>query len=84
MLKKITMDNKYYQTSDIALATIISLSFPLVHITPQSSGKSLFVFERNKEMEKLIEDYWSGNLKIEPKTYFNQLKTIKTRLYSEK
>lgn len=78
------MDNKYYQTSDIALATIISLTFPLIRITPQSSGKSFFVFERNKEMEKLIEDYWSGTLKIEPKVYFNQLKTIKTRLYSEK
>ena len=75
---------KYYQTTDIALATIISLSFPLVRITPQSNSKSLFVFERSKELERLIEDYWSGTLKIEPKTYFNQLKQIKTRLYSEK
>ena len=73
----------YYQTSDIALATTISLSFPLVRITPQSNSKSIFVFERSKELEKLIEDYWSGILKIEPKAYFNQLKTIKTRLYSE-
>lgn len=77
-------NNDYYQTSDIALATIVSLSFPLVRITPQSNSKSLFVFERSKELEKLIEDYWSGTLKIEPKVYFNQLKTIKTRLYSEK
>lgn len=76
--------DKYYQTTDIALATIISLSFPLVRITPQSNSKSLFVFERSKELERLIEDYWSGTLKIEPKTYFNQLKQIKTRLYSEK
>ena len=78
------MDNNHYQTSDIALATIISLSHPLIRITPQSSGKSLFIFKRSKELEKLVEDYWSGILKIEPKVYFNQLKTIKTRLYSEK
>lgn len=77
-------NHEYYQTSDIALATIISLSFPLVRITPQSSGKSFFIFIRSKELEKLVEDYWSGTLKIEPKVYFNQLKTIKTRLYSEK
>lgn len=75
--------DKYYQTSDIALATIISLSFPLVRITPQSNNKSLFVFNRSKKLERLIEEYWSGNLKIEPKAYFAQLKNIKTRLYSE-
>ena len=72
----------YYQTSDIAQATVISLFQPLVEIKPQSNNKSLFVFKRCKELEKLIEDYWSGTLKIEPKTYFNQLKQIKTRLYS--
>lgn len=73
----------YYQTSDIALATVISLFQPLVEIKPQSNNKSIFVFKRNEALEKLIENYWSGGLKIEPKTYFNQLKTIKTRLYSE-
>lgn len=76
------MNNNYYQTSDISLATVISLSYPLTEIQPQSNNKSLFVFKRIKELEKLVEDYWSGNLKVEPKAYFNQLKTIKTRLYS--
>lgn len=72
----------YYQTSDISLATVISLFHPLIDIQPQSNKKSLFVFKRSKKVEKLVEDYWTGALKIEPKTYFSQLKQIKTRLYS--
>ena len=74
--------DEYYKTSDLALTTILSLSFPLIGISPQSNNKSLFIFENSKNLEKLIEEYWSGTLKVEPKVYFNQLKTIKTRLYS--
>jgi len=76
------MNNNKYKTSDIALATTISLFYPLIEILPQTNNKSVFVFKRDKGLEKLIEEYWSGTLKIEPKTYFSQLKQIKTRLYS--
>lgn len=74
----------YYQTSDISLATTISLFYPLDSIYRQSDQKSFFIFKKEKGLDEIINKYWSGNLKIEPKDYFNQLKNIKTRLYAEK
>lgn len=74
--------DNYYKTSDLALTATLSLSFTLISISPQPNNKSLFIFEKSKKLEELIEKYWSGTLRIEPKVYFNQLKTIKTRLYS--
>lgn len=77
-------NNIYYQTSDISLATTLSLFYPLHSIRSQENQKSFFVFEKTDVLNQLIKSYWSGSLKIEPKEYFNQLKNIKTRLYSER
>lgn len=74
----------YYQTSDISLATTLSLFYQLDSIYRQSDQKSFFIFKREKKLDETISKYWLGSLKIEPKDYFNQLKNIKTRLYSEK
>ncbi len=47
----------------------------------------IFVFVRiiqmNRKLDELLEVYWKRELKVEPQTYFNQLKAIKARLYSE-
>lgn len=82
-MSKDNIKTDYYSTSDLGLATVISLSHPLQQIDRQNANKSLFIFKRSNDLEKLVKDYWEGMLEIEPKVYFNQLKTLKTRLYSE-
>ena len=74
----------YYYTSDLALATAISLWYPIDAIDRQNPRKASFLFKRNAKLNELLEAYWKRELKIEPKEYFNQLKAIKARLYSEK
>lgn len=76
--------NDYYATSDLALATAISLSYPIEVIDRQNPTKAQFLFKRDSGLDQLIEAYWKGELKINPQTYFNQLKTLKARLYGEK
>ncbi len=76
--------NNYYTTSDLALATAISLCFPIDVIDKQNPRKVSFLFKREEKLDELIEAYWKRELKIEPQQYFNQLKAIKARLYSEK
>lgn len=76
--------NDYYSTSDLALATTLSLFYPIEAIDRQDPHKAQFLFKRNEELNQLIEAYWRGELKVNPATYFNQLKIIKARLYEEK
>lgn len=74
----------YYSTSDLALATVLSLSYPVETIDRQNPHKAQFLFKRSEELDQLIKAYWRGELKVNPATYFNQLKIIKARLYEEK
>lgn len=76
--------NDYYSTSDLALATVISLSYPIEVIDRTNPTKAEFLFKRDEGLDKLVESYWRRELKIEPQAYFNQLKAIKARLYSER
>ena len=76
--------NEYFSTSDLALATAISLCYPIDVIDKINPRKASFLFKRNDKFDELLEAYWKRELKIEPQEYFNQLKAIKARLYSEK
>lgn len=73
--------NDYYTTSDLALASLISLYHPLEAINRSNSNKAEFLFLRNTQLDQLVELYWRKELKVEPQTYFNQIKAIKSRLY---
>lgn len=74
---------EYYSTSDLSLATTISLWFPLDLVDKSNPSKALFLFVRDNELDQLIERYWRGDVLVEPKTYFSQLKNLKSRLYGE-
>lgn len=75
--------NDYYSTPDLALATVISLSYPVEVIDRQNPHKALFLFKREQGLDQLIEAYWRRELTVEPQAYFNQLKNLKARLYGE-
>ena len=72
--------NDFYSTSDLALAAVVFLFYPLEAIDNQNP-RARFLFKREADLDKLIEEYWRGELKVEPKAYFNALRTIKSRLY---
>lgn len=74
----------YYSTSDLALATALSLFYPVDSIDRQNLNKALFLFKKEAGLEQLIESYWKGELKVNPAAYFQQLKIIKARLYEER
>lgn len=77
--------NDYYPTSDLALATALSLFYPVDSIDRQNPHKAVFLFKRKgTEIDQLIETYWKGELKVNPAAYFQQLKIIKARLYEER
>ncbi len=81
----ITETNKsasQFVSSDLSLVTAISLFHPFETIDRQNPRKAQFIFIRNNQLDELIEQYWKKELRIEPRAYFDQLKAIKTQLYS--
>lgn len=90
MIQKMTMNQEnlkthaYYSTVDLALVTTLSLFYPIEAIDRQNPHKAIFLFKRDESLDQLVEAYWRGELKVNPATYFNQLKIIKARLYEER
>lgn len=79
---KITTE-QYFKTSDLALAATLSLFIPIESIDRSDSSRVEFKFLTNKTTEKLINQYWKGELTVEPKQFFNQLRTLKARIYDK-
>lgn len=76
--------NDCYSTPDLALAAAISLWYPVETIDRTNPSKAVFLFKRDKNLDKLVENFWKQELRIEPQAYFSQLKIIKSRLYGER
>jgi hypothetical protein len=76
--------NDFYSSSDLALVAAISLWHPIESIDRTNPAKALFIFKRDENLDQIIESFWKQELRIEPQSYFNQLKIIKSRLYGER
>lgn len=85
-MKNIINENPTKQTTeriaDLALVTILSLSFPIESVEKTNTRRVLFVFKKSQKLKEVIESYWRCELRIEPQQFFNQLKIIKTRIYA--
>ena len=71
-----------YKTSDLGLTTTLSLHFPIKTIDRSNPRKVLFVFEQSDILTNFIDKYWKNEIVVEPQTFTNQIKNIKTRIYS--
>ncbi|KKT42643.1 MAG: hypothetical protein UW88_C0011G0053 [Candidatus Collierbacteria bacterium GW2011_GWD2_45_10] len=71
----------YFSSSDLALVTTLSLYYPIDSLDRSCLPKIQFFFKRDSGLDKFVESYWKGELQVNPITFFNQLKIIKTRIY---
>jgi len=83
MISQSLKENNFYRISDLALVAVLSLDLPIEKIDRQNPTKVQFLFAESEQLRRLVDDYWKGQLQVEPKAFFNQLKNIKTRIYSE-
>jgi hypothetical protein len=80
------MDDEYYdyRTSDLSLAaTLVCLGYYLTGLERGNDYKVLFEFSLNKSGKDAIDSYWNDGLTVNPRLYFDNLKMLKNRLYSE-
>ncbi len=74
----------YWATFDLGCsAGIISAGVELVSLEKSNPGKVQFIFLKNKNIEKVVADYWADRLEVKARTYFDNIKMLKNRLYSE-
>lgn len=77
-------NENYYSTSDLSLAaTLLCLGYKLEALDRHDSRRAVFIFNRDKALDNFLEAYWGDNLTVNPRTYFDALKSLKTRLYDQ-
>ena len=77
-------DNKnYFYTFDLGCsAALISMGFELISLDKQNPRKVLFIFSRKKNIDEVVNDYFSGRLKVSGRVLFDNIKMLKNRIYS--
>ncbi|OGE76154.1 MAG: hypothetical protein A3C85_01665 [Candidatus Doudnabacteria bacterium RIFCSPHIGHO2_02_FULL_48_21] len=76
--------NNYLHTFDLgAAASLVSAGFELVSLDKTNRKKVQFIFRREIGIEKVVDDYWSDRLEVKARSFFDNLKMLKNRLYSE-
>ena len=77
------MNNDYYSTSDLALASYLTLYFPIDSFDKKDPNRVIFYFKRTETFEKLVEAYWRKKVQVNPQDFFTAIKNLKTRLYQD-
>jgi len=73
---------RIYKTNSLALASALSLFFPILNIEKdESSNNCVFCFEDNGEIRELISNFWDKKLWVDASEYFAQIKNLKARIY---
>ncbi len=72
----------YYETVSLPVAaTLISLGISLDSIEKTPEGKSIFIFPQTKELQQIIELFWQRTLKVEPNSFWEAQRFLKSRIY---
>ncbi|MFA6587580.1 MAG: DUF5659 domain-containing protein [Patescibacteria group bacterium] len=85
-IRHIPLDNQEHllRSFDMgACSALLCSGFELVTLDKTNPRKALFVFKRKEGIDEAINKYWAGELKISALQYFDTLKMLKNRLYSE-
>lgn len=75
--------NDFYSTTDLVLATVIAMNFPIELVDKKNPHKAVFIFKREEELDRLIEEFWKKQTRVEPLSFFNCMKMLKSRIYEK-
>jgi len=75
---------QYLHTFDLgAAASLATAGFKLVSLEKSNPQKVQLVFRRDVGIEKVVDDYWADRLEVKARTFFDNIKMLKNRIYSE-
>ncbi len=82
---RISSDNytEFYLTFDLGCSSaLVSSGFELVSLDKSNPKKVQFIFHRELGIEKVADDYFADRLSLKARGFFDNIKSIKNRLYS--
>jgi len=78
------MELKNVRVHDLGLAAaLISCGFKLRATTRDRNGRFYFAFRQTSSLTKAIDDYWANTLDVSARLFTDNLKMLKSRIYSE-
>jgi len=83
---RISSDNytDFYLTYDLGCSSaLVSSGFELVSLEKSNPKKVQFMFRRKTGIEKIVDEYWADRLEVKARSFFDNTKMIKNRIYSE-
>ena len=73
-----------YSTFDLGnAAALVTAGFELFDLDRTNPRKVRFIFRRETEIEKVAEDFWSDRLEQKSRLFWDNIKNLKNRLYSD-
>lgn len=73
-----------YSSFDIGLvAALISRGYELLAVDKTDRRKARFLIQRGNKIDAHINNYWDSKLDVDARSYFDNLKMLKNRLYSD-
>ena len=72
----------YFESKSLPLATtLVCLGFPLDSLVKSNDGKYIFLFRSTKELKTALEAFWQRSLNVEPNSFFEAQRFLKSRIY---
>lgn len=83
MTIKTINQNKLFSTFDLGLASaLLTANYRLIKLDKSNPKKVLFSFQHEEGIKQAVENYFSSNFQVDAQIYFNQIKSVKNRLFS--
>lgn len=71
-----------FETSNLVLATVLSIDWPLKQVRPDeiNTSKIIFGFEDSKDLRLKVEEYKAKKIRIEPQEFHERLREVRTSM----
>ena len=72
-----------FTTYDLGVSSaLLCLGFHLQDVDKENPRKALFIFKRDDGIEDFANQYFTDQLEVKARSFFDQLKALKNKLYS--
>ncbi len=80
----LTNPQDYFCSFDLGCcAALLSIGYELETLNKDNPRKVAFILKRANGIDIAINNYWSSDLKVDARTYFDNIKMLKNRIYSD-
>jgi len=76
--------DEMFATYDLGCAAaLVTADFALLTLDRANPRKVRFIFHRKTGIEKVADDFWSDRLEQKSRSFWDNIKNLKNRLYSD-